>query len=452
MKRVRVRGRPLSGAILAIVAILLPVLLGMVGLVIDGGLLMAAHRQARNAADAGALAAAMDLLAGRASSVAGHTATTYVQQYNGMQNSQVTVNIPPASGPHKGSWDYAEVIVSRPSPTIFIQVLGLNADPVVVGRSVAGYRPIQSPVRVLALNPAARPGLDVGGGGSVLVNGPVATNSEGGGVDQFGQSVANGNTGTAASVSNNATFRATSIRTVGGVNNPANFQHWDTMLSGTPLRAKSGPQPDPFMYLPPPTTATGADPTDRGSVNITGNVTATLLPGVYSSLAINSGTITIAPGIYIIRGGDLKITEQDVVADGVMFYLTGSDYDVHTGYPDVTDYEAKPPASGNASFGSATINAGLHFTAYDDPSSPFHGMLFYQRRLNTREFSIQGNSAAGDLKGTIYAKWASLKISGQGTYNAQFVTGSLTTSGNGTVTILDGGGLIGRSNQVFLVE
>lgn len=452
MIRQRRRGKPQAGAVLAVVAIILPVLLGMVGLVIDSGLLMAAHRQARNAADAGALAAARDLLAGRSASVATNSATTYVRQHNGVAGAEVSVNIPPSSGPHAGNWEYAEVLVSRPSPTIFIQVLGINRNQSVVGRSVAGYRPIRSPARVVALNPNSRPGIDVGGGGSMIVSGPVAVNSEGGGVDQFSMPVANGNSGVAASVSNNSTFRATSLRTVGGVNNPANFHHFDTTLTGTPLQANSVPQPDPFAYLPPPTVANGADPTDRGSVNVSGNVNTTLQPGVYSSLRVNSGTVTLAPGIYIIRGGALTITEQNVVADGVMFYLTGNDYDVMTGYPDVLDYDAQPPASGNTSFSSATINAGLKFSAYNDPSSPYHGMLFYQRRLNTREFSIQGNSAPGNLRGTIYAKWAQMKIAGQGIYDAQFVVGNIVTTGQGNVTILDGGDLIGRSNQIFLVE
>lgn len=252
MIRQRRRGKPQAGAVLAVVAIILPVLLGMVGLVIDSGLLMAAHRQARNAADAGALAAARDLLAGRSASVATNSATTYVRQHNGVAGAEVSVNIPPSSGPHAGNWEYAEVLVSRPSPTIFIQVLGINRNQSVVGRSVAGYRPIRSPARVVALNPNSRPGIDVGGGGSMIVSGPVAVNSEGGGVDQFSMPVANGNSGVAASVSNNSTFRATSLRTVGGVNNPANFHHFDTTLTGTPLQANSVPQPDPFAYLPPP--------------------------------------------------------------------------------------------------------------------------------------------------------------------------------------------------------
>jgi Flp pilus assembly protein TadG len=449
-RRETVAGRR-AGVVLVVVAILLPVLLGMLGLVIDGGLLMAAHRQARNAADAAALGAAMDLIAGRATSTAAATATTYVRQYNGMEEAQVTVNIPPSTGPHRGSFSHAEVLVTRGSPTVFIQILGVARNQTVVGRSVAGYQPVRSPARIVTLDPAARPGLNISGGGSLLANGPVVINSEGGGVDQSGN-VVNGNNGTAASVSNNATFRATSIRTVGGVNTPANFKHYDTLLSGTPLRAGAPPQSDPFTYLPPPTTATGANPTDRPAVNVTGNSTMKLSPGVYPSIAVNSGTVTFEPGIYIIRGGNLSITEQNVVADGVMFYLTGSDYDVTSGYPDINDYHAVPPASGKVTFGSATINAGLKFSGINNPASPFHGMLFYQRRLNTQEFSIQGNSSSGNLQGTIYAKWASMKIAGQGTYNAQFVVGSLTTTGTGMMHILDGGTLIGQANQVFLVE
>ena len=54
-----------KGAILVWFALIFVVMLGMMGLVIDAGLLMAAQRQAQNAADAAALAAAHDLMLGR---------------------------------------------------------------------------------------------------------------------------------------------------------------------------------------------------------------------------------------------------------------------------------------------------------------------------------------------------------------------------------------------------
>ena len=105
-------GRRRPGKILVMFALLLPALLGMTGLVIDGGLLMAAHRQAQNAADAAAMAAAMDKLRGKANATATATATTFVKdpQYNNLPNATLAINIPPTSGPYAG-----EPTSSRPS-------------------------------------------------------------------------------------------------------------------------------------------------------------------------------------------------------------------------------------------------------------------------------------------------------------------------------------------------
>ena len=58
----------------------------------------------------------------------------------------------------------------------------------------------------------------------------------------------------------------------------------------------------------------------------------------------------------------------------------------------------------------------------------------------------------GLLEGTLYAKWGHTKISGQGTYDAQFIVGSMAIDGQGDVTILFVGGKKGKAPQVFLVE
>ena len=58
------------------------------------------------------------------------------------------------------------------------------------------------------------------------------------------------------------------------------------------------------------------------------------------------------------------------------------------------------------------------------------------RLLITRvSAEIQGDSSSGLLTGTIYAKWAHFKISGKGTYDAQFVIGSLNVPGQGDVEL-----------------
>src|SRR6266542_3382939 len=92
-------GRPgRRGYIMVQFAILLPVLLGMTGLVIDCGLVLATQRQIQNAADAVALAAAMELYRGNTDYT---TAATAFLSPNGLTNSPTMVlHNPPAQGPY----------------------------------------------------------------------------------------------------------------------------------------------------------------------------------------------------------------------------------------------------------------------------------------------------------------------------------------------------------------
>jgi len=129
-----------AGSVLPLFAILLPVLCGMLGLVLDIGLLFAAHRQVQTAADAAALAAAVDLRAGKTAGSASATASQYVQ-YNGLPAAAVTVNLPPQQGPYAGNARYVEVVVSHSAGVWFIQVVGA-ASPTVSARAVAGYETV----------------------------------------------------------------------------------------------------------------------------------------------------------------------------------------------------------------------------------------------------------------------------------------------------------------------
>jgi hypothetical protein len=213
-----------------------------------------------------------------------------------------------------------------------------------------------------------------------------------------------------------------------------------------------------MLYLPTPTVANGVDPTPRGSVSVSStNQTVTLYPGIYESISITGGTVVFQPGIYVIRPlsnttNPLRITGGSVTANGVMFYNTGSTYDPYTGLPDADDGSQLPPASDNPFMGSVQINASIQFRPIQDTSSEFNGMLIYQRRRNTSTMTISGNSSAGQLAGTVYAKWADLDITGQGTYSAQFIVGRLTITGNGSVTVHYAGTNLGRAPAVFLVE
>src|SRR5947209_8169703 len=98
------RNRGRAGKILVFFVLLLPALLGVLGLVIDAGLLMTAQRHAQNAADAGALRAALALLRGSSLTQATTDATRYVQTFNGLANAPApAVNSPPTQGGYTDS-------------------------------------------------------------------------------------------------------------------------------------------------------------------------------------------------------------------------------------------------------------------------------------------------------------------------------------------------------------
>jgi Flp pilus assembly protein TadG len=492
------------GVVLVVFAIFLIALLGMVGFVVDWALLASTYRHAQNAADAAALGAAMDRMRGQSTGTATTTATSFVQTYNGLSNAPApTVNIPPASGPYAGQTGYVEVIVTVPYQTYIAHVVGVARDQQVQARAVAGYEAHSSGEGVAVLNPDARPGLDVSGGGAIRVNGSVVVNSEGGGVDETGANINNGNNGFAArggqSNSDDGIF-AQDIRVVGGVDTPANFKAY-TVGDPSPLQCRQLPEPDPLINLPTPTTATGVDSRVRGTIAVTnqnvngissdtagqnfvavgnevvgnGHTAITgeviLHPGVYRSISVTGGTVYFIPGIYVISPAQnvqnaFQITGGTVVAQRVLFYNTSTSYNPSNGNPDANDGVDSTALPNTEYAGGFTINAGMSFSPISTSqvsyssmysgapavSSVFDGMLFYQRRRHKASITIAGNSSAGNLAGTLYAKWSNFQITGQGTYDAQFVAGSMSVTGQGDVTILSAGEGRGRANQIYLVE
>src|SRR5262249_13811494 len=99
-----------AGKILVLLAVLLPTLMGIIGLVVDGGLMMADYRTLQHAADAAATAAAMNLKLGKDAGTATATAIEVIQISNSMPSVSVTVNIPPSNGLFAGLANHVEVI------------------------------------------------------------------------------------------------------------------------------------------------------------------------------------------------------------------------------------------------------------------------------------------------------------------------------------------------------
>ncbi|WP_439629965.1 pilus assembly protein TadG-related protein [Gemmata sp.] len=463
-----------GGKVLVLVALLLPPMCGMVGLVIDAGVMMSTRRQAQNAADAAALAAALGRVAGQSDGAALVTATAFVQSYNGLPGATVTLNSPPLEGAYAGNPGYVEVIVEATTKAWFIPVVGGPTAPTVRARAVAGPQMKAAKDTLIALDPTAIPGLSVERT-TLKVKGTAWVNSQGGGSDKAGGAVNLGFANYGARVLNGGSVQAETLRLVGGVDTPSSYQ----ALNGGPgLKARQLPLSDPLINLRTPTTATGVLAVYPGAngatfqapqhvvATLAGSGNVTLAPGIYGSITVTGsgpGSVTFQPGIYVLRGGNaaghaLNIdTGGKVFATSVMFYNTGSNYDPATGAPDRDDGNVLGTDAG-ATFGDVYISPGSssasEVTSLGDAASPFYGMLLYHRRWNARPVEIYLHNADDDYKGTFYARWSKFTVRDPGKTFCQIIAGSVhfvTTSGNASVTI-DAGLQVGSANLVFLVE
>jgi len=146
-----------SGQMLVLTALCLTILMGFLALAIDVGMLFRAKRNVQIAADAGAIAGALQEQYGGkpkakcrngVSSIA--CAVQNAVTGNGIPAADVlSVNTNPKDGYHKGT-GYVEVVVSQPNPTFFISAFrGSKTTYDVASRAVAGMAPSAACMYVL---------------------------------------------------------------------------------------------------------------------------------------------------------------------------------------------------------------------------------------------------------------------------------------------------------------
>ena len=267
------------GAAAALLTLLVPVIIAVLGLVVDVGSLHARKRQAQTAADAAAVAAAHEL---RRNNVAGYRARAIEDAArNGFEpddSTGIAINRPPTSGPVSGDQNFVEVVIEQEAPLLFMKMFGQDAATVQV-RSVAGL--VQRDVCTYILSDSGAASLSVRGGGSLdQVQCSIHVNSD--------HSSAAESTGVAEVVAAG----------VGVVGNYSGYGFYPTP------EVESVALDDPFESLPAPA---------QGSCTYTSTVVVddarTLYPGVYcGGIEVRAGgNATFASGEYIIDGGGLTV-------------------------------------------------------------------------------------------------------------------------------------------------
>ncbi|HET6882985.1 MAG TPA: pilus assembly protein TadG-related protein [Pirellulales bacterium] len=380
----RVTSRDRRGVAAVLVAISLVALIGIAAIALDGGLLLDNHQRTQAAADAAAMAAAVDLAnqyaaGGDGSDPTGKAKTSAQTNAagNGYNNdgtsSVVTVNIPPTSGNYVGKAGYAEVIVQYNQKRGLSGIFGASALPV-SARAVA--KGITGNIGILILDPSINDSCEIDGNVNILSGGQIYVNS---------------------TASGSCVLANTAKLSCGGLNLAGTLQSSGSVsyTNGGGLNYYSTPVADPLANIPEPTTA---GLTNHNDVNINSN--RTLDPGIYHNITIGPGgapVVTLNPGIYYLSsGGSLKLNGGSLKGTGVMFFDdTGGDSFLNKamGPVDIT-----PPTSSSG----GTWPTGTS-------SSTYSGISFWIPRNQTKEVHVE-SAFSLTMPGTWYAQGGEFDI------------------------------------------
>jgi Flp pilus assembly protein TadG len=424
------------GQTIILVALSLPLMLGFIGIATDVGALFKDKRDIQTAADAAAIAGALNYNYG---ATAWKAAAQNAATANGFTNGSngVTVATPDTptwpSSNYFGKTPYVEVTVSKTEPTIFLALFG--------------HPSVSVLARAVATNAAQGSGClyTVGATGTTFtINGNVTVSAPGCGL------VVESNDPNAMII-HGASSRVSlgSIGVVGGYDGPGPPQVTPDPVSGI------APESDPLNYLPQyactqvtsgrgrratttytcncasgyscagtPVTAN----TTCSTVTLTGNATLSpLTSGCYAGLDFSTASsVTVNPGVYIING-DLTFGAGSVTGSGATFYYTGQ-----------------------LTFGSGTYN----LSAPNDPTQLFNGILFAESITDPASITFGGNSNTV-IKGIVYAPGTSFSMAGTPnlTLDADFVVKDITFSGNVNFTSYASlSGIASPLSSVALVE
>lgn len=405
-----------TGNVAVLVALTMPVMIGVLALALDAGVMMAEERRAQSVADAGAHAAAC-LLAKNMSSDSGldpqgtaRAAALAFASGNGYTNngttSSVTVNIPPQSGTFSGTSGYAEVKVTRMLSRTFSSFWGAGSLSI-SSRSVAriASKPA-SPSSVILLEPSAANSLVVAGGGHIVANTGIQVNSS---------------SSTAVNANNTGYVTAPSLNIKGGYVITSSGKLNTTVTTGAPTVS----DPLASLSVPDPSTLT-----TRGSVPTYG--TFTINPGVYNGgITFGGGSVvTMNPGIYYMKGGSFTVANGvKITGNGVMVFVDNGG-------------------------GSISFQGGGLITLSPMTSGAYKGIVMYQDRRSSASINI-ANGTGSNIAGTVYAAGSPVVFAGGSNYTqlgSQYICKTLNISNNANIVINYASSSVAGKTGVTIVE
>lgn len=384
-----------KGAILALVAVMLPTLIGLGALVVDVGSWYFSKRKLQTVADVAAVAGAIAMKSGHKDAATINSYATHDAALNNFvvtSGKTLTINNPPLSGSYAGNNKAIEAIVQSTSPSYFLKLFLANA-PQISARSVTLVGSSASACMV-SLGSSTNISLT----GISVVTAPLCSIYSNG----TGSSSIKGNGG--------AVIVADSVSAVGGISGAS-----IVALNGTTTNAPAISDPLSTLAMP----VVGACNYTNYTVSGFGSI-VTLNPGVYcGGIKVTSAAIvTMNPGTYIMNGGTFTIGGQATLTGvGVSIVLTST---TGSGYP------------------SVSINGGAIVALTAPTSGSLAGILFYSDRNTPSNTTSSIGGLAQIFNGILYFPSTQLALSGNkvslGLASClQVIAGGINVSGTTTL-------------------
>jgi Flp pilus assembly protein TadG len=403
--------------------LVLTTVLGFAALGVDAGVAYKDRRAAQNAADSAAYSAATAYLAGGTDVTAQARAVAATYGFrDGVGGVTVTVNNAPKSGPYTGNPRAVEVIIRQPMRRFFAAVL--TSSQTTLGARAVSMAGVRGDACVISLDPNVSE--------AVRLNGDQTINLPGCSL------AANSTSAKALLMNGTAQVTADSIRLRG--NYSMNGSVTLTATNGKYLNQATALD-DPYAGVQIPSYgACGSQPDNKlvdGALTLPAPPAGQ--PAVYcSGLSLTgSGAVTFPPGIYVIKGGDLKVTGTiRLKGEGVTFVLTGGG-----GYP----------------YAHVTFTGSGTTEIVAPTTGPTAGIIFFQDRNSLPGESNINGGGSQSFQGALYFPRDQVTYNGSGTTAAagcsQLIANTLRFNGSSSFNFAcEGTGVRGGGIASTLVE
>jgi putative Flp pilus-assembly TadE/G-like protein len=400
------------GTIATFTALLMPIVIGGLGLGAEASFWYFTQRKLQNSADVAAFAGAAQLRTNKSQQLVEDAALAAAVK-TGYNTSIGTISTewPAASGIYAGDANTVEITVSESLPRM-LTALFSEGNISLSGRAVAELKQ-GFPTCILALDPDASGAVTfTGSSDATLENCNVHANSL---ADD------------AVIVTGNGRVSTPCVSSAGGVSATSGLTMDECV---TPIEY-ADPVVDPFADVPEPYTGDPCEPQNTFGGNPSSSYV--ISEGRYCGGLNIKRTVTMNPGVYVIDGGSLKIVSTaNIEGSDVTIYLT------------------------NGASVSIAGTADVKLTAPN--SGDYKNILIFVDRNNPNETHIFNGNSDSLLNGAIYAPSSQVQFAGTSTVGGgctQIVAKTVHITGDagiGSDCTLMGFNEIKNQQMVALVE